>query len=506
MPRTSTRAIHPFTLVVVVAAAACATTPAAPSTPADALAKLPKLPRPAPFPAYVAPATPPDVTPKGPPPPAVLLQNGTVMTATGKVYTKGHVLLRDGKIAAVGDGPGTASAGVRVVDATGMFITPGIIDTHSHMGVYPLPETRGNDDGNEAVRPTTGYVWAEHSFWPQDPALTRAVRGGITTIQVLPGSANLIGGRSFIAKLKLGRSAREMRFPGAPQGLKMACGENPKRVYGNKGGPQTRMGDIAGFRKAFQDATEYRRRWAKYARDLDLWKQKLARTAAKDALKPESDPAPVDPPEPPARNLELETLAAVLDGKILVHNHCYRADEMSIMLDLAKEFRFKIRSFHHAVEAYKIRDRLAAEGVAVSTWDDWWGFKMESYDGVPQNAAMLSEAGVRAIIHSDSESEIRHLNQEAGKAMTAGRRMGIQIDENEALRWITANPAWALGVDDKTGTLTEGKMADVVVWDHDPFSVYAKTAQVYIDGALVFDRKAGVSQRTDFEVGTGVTP
>jgi imidazolonepropionase-like amidohydrolase len=468
------------------------------------------------------PEEPADVVAKGPAPAPVLLRGGRVMTAAGKIFEDGHVLLVDGKIRSVGDGPGDAPAGATIVDTRGMVITPGIIDTHSHMGVYPLPGTSGNDDGNEATDPTTAQVWAEHSFWPQDPALPRALASGITTIQVLPGSANLIGGRSFTAKLHLGkRSAREMRFPGAPQGVKMACGENPKRVYAGRG-PSTRMGNIAGFRQAFQAAYDYRRRWQRYERDLALWKEKLDKTQKKDAkdaeppppssspttdasMKPAPPPKdeellPVDPPEPPGRDLELETLALVLDGKILVHNHCYRADEMSIMLDLAKQYRFKIRSFHHAVEAYKIRDRLAAEDVAVSTWADWWGFKMESYDGVPVNAPMLAEAGARAIIHSDSESEIRHLNQEAAKALAAGRRMGMALDENEALRWITANPAWAIGVDDVTGTLTEGKMGDVVVWNGSPFSTYSLPQLVFIDGELAYDRKKERPQ-TDFEVG-----
>jgi imidazolonepropionase-like amidohydrolase len=483
--------------------AACASAPP-PAPPAPVVASAP---RPEPFPPAELPEPPGDL-PAGPAAPPVLLRNATVMTAAGKVFAPGHVLIKDGVIKDVGAGPGDAS-GASVVDVGGGFITPGIIDAHSHMGVYPLPGTDGNSDGNESVKPLTAYVSSQDAFWPQDPSLTRAVASGVTTIQVLPGSANLIGGRSFVAKLKLGRSAREMRFPGAPEGLKMACGENPKRNYAERGGPKTRMGNIAGFRKAFQDATEYRRKWAKYRRDLELWKAKLAHAKTKDAdpkAKHDEEPPPIDPPEQPARDFELETLSDVLDGKILVHNHCYRADEMSLMLDLAKEFRFKIRAFHHALEAYKIRDRLAAEGVAVATWADWWGFKMEGYDGVPENAALVSEAGGRAIIHSDSETELRHLNQEAAKAMAAGQRIGVKVDENEALRWITANPAWALGVDDKTGTLTEGKMGDVVMWDRDPFSVYARAMKVYIDGALVFDRATSTTQRTDFEIGTGVQP
>ncbi|RMG14282.1 MAG: amidohydrolase, partial [Deltaproteobacteria bacterium] len=364
------------------------------------------------------------------------------------------------------------------------------IDTHSHIGVYPIPWADAHSDGNEMTSPNRADVWAEHAFWPQDPSIWRAVAGGVTTIQVLPGSANLIGGRSFVAKLKPGVSAREMRFPGAPQGLKIACGENPKRVYGTQGrAPMTRMGNTAGFRAAFQKAQEYRRRWKKYERDLAAWEKKK--------------PHQTDPPDPPARDLKLETLAKVLDGEILVHNHCYRADDMSKQLDLAREFGFRIRSFHHGLEAYKIRHRLAEEGVAVSTWADWWGFKMEAFDGVPQNLAMLSAAGVRAIVHSDSASDIRRLNQEAAKGMTAGRKVGIEVSEDEALKWITLNPAWALGIEKETGSIEPGKMADLVLWDRTPFSVYAQPLKVWIDGELVFDRARDLKHISDFELGQG---
>ena len=418
--------------------------------------------------------------------PRILLRGGRVMTATGVIYERADVLFQ-GDIIAVG--PKLDDADAKVIDVAGKTITPGIIDTHSHLGVYPAPGTEGNSDGNEMVAPTTPQVRSADGYWPQDPQIERARMGGVTTMQILPGSANLIGGRSVTVKLyPFARSAEDARFLGAPFGLKMACGENPKRVYKEKGGPATRMGNIAGFRAAFQKAVEYRRKW-------EMYRVKKKRFA--DNPKPDKDP-----PDEPERDFGLETLVDVLEGEVLVHNHCYRADEMIIMMDLAETFGFKIRSFHHAVEAYKIADRLANHGAAASVWADWWGFKIEAYDGIRENAAMVSRAGGRAIIHSDSAHGIQRLNQEAAKAMYAGRRAGFEIAEDEALRWITANPAWALGVHDQVGTLEEGKHADVVVWDGDPFSVYTKAQMVFIEGHLVFDRNDREHQpQSDFESG-----
>jgi imidazolonepropionase-like amidohydrolase len=385
------------------------------------------------------------------------------------------VYFKDGLIVSVGADT-TAPADAMVVDGTGKFVTPGIIDDHSHLGVYAAPGTWAESDGNEATNPVTANVWAEHSFWPQDPEIPLAIAGGITVIQALPGSANLIGGRSATLRLIPARSVQEMKYPGAPYGLKMACGENPKRVY-QRSGPSTRMGNMAGYRAAFIDAEQYRRKW-------DNW------------LKNKTG-------NPPDRDLKLETLADVLRGKILVHNHCYRADEMMQMMDLAKEFGFHIRSFHHVVEGYKIADVLAKEGVAASVWADWWGFKMESFDGVRENAALIQKAGARAIIHSDSEDGIQRLNQEAAKAMYAGIRAGLGTTREEAIRWLTANPAWALGIDSTTGTLEAGKHADVVIWSGDPFSVYSKAERVYNDGWLVYDRNDPAHQpKTDFNLGT----
>jgi imidazolonepropionase-like amidohydrolase len=343
-----------------------------------------------------------------------------------------------------------------------------------------------NSDGNEATNPNTADVWAEHSVWPQDPQFPLALAGGVTTLQILPGSANLFGGRSITVKNVPALGVDGMKFPDAPQGLKMACGENPKRVYGDRGrAPSTRMGNVAGYREAWIRAVRYREKWREYA-------DKKAH--GKDA-------------EPPERDLGLETLAGVLDGKILVQNHCYRADEMLEMIDVAHEFGYRIAAFHHAVEAYKIAGVLASNGICADMWADWWGFKMEALDGIRENIAMVAHAGGCAVVHSDSAIGIQRLNQEAAKAMAAGNRAGIVTLPEEAIRWITLNPARSIGIDQQTGSLENGKMADVVVWSGNPFEVYSRAEKVYIDGALMYDRHDPRHQPvTDFELGLRDSP
>jgi imidazolonepropionase-like amidohydrolase len=414
----------------------------------------------------------------------VVVRHATVMPASGPAIEDGAVAFADGKLLAVGRNADVATPpGAEEVDGTGLYVTPGIIDAHSHLGVYASPETSSTSDGNEATAPVTAELSAEHSFWPQDPGLRRAAAGGVTSLLVLPGSANLIGGRGFPVKLHFGRSAAEMRFPGAKDGLKMACGENPRRVYGSMQhrAPATRMANVAGFRQAFAKAREYMERQSE-------WEKKRAK-------KPEEAG-----PEP-LRDLQLETLAEVLRGNILVQNHCYRADEMEVMLRVADEFGFSIRAFHHALEAYKLRDRLAEKQVAVATWADWWGFKMEAWDGIPENAGLVSQAGGRAVIHSDSALGIQRLNQEASKAMWRARESGLPITEEEALRWVTLQPAWVMGVEDRTGSLEPGKMADVVLWKNHPLSVYARAQRVWADGVVTFDAASGTVDASDFELG-----
>ncbi|HVT59136.1 MAG TPA: amidohydrolase [Thermoanaerobaculia bacterium] len=415
----------------------------------------------------------------------LLIANATVLTATGERIERGSVLLRDGKIAAVGREI-KGNDGVRTLDGTGKWVTPGLVDPHSHLGVYPSPSVSGTFDGNEATDPNTAQVWAEHSVWPQDPQFPLALAGGVTTMQILPGSANLFGGRSVTVKNVPALGVDGMKFPGAPYGLKMACGENPKRVYGERNRfPSTRMGNVAGYREAWIKAAKYRLDWQEY-RDK--------KAAGKEASSPQ-------------RDLALETLAGVLDGKILVQNHCYRADEMLVMIDIAREFGFKIAAFHHAVEAYKIAGALAKNGICADMWADWWGFKMEALDGIRENIAMVEHAGACAVVHSDSAEGIQRLNQEAAKAMAAGNRAGISITPEDAIRWITLNPARSLGIDRQTGSLEVGKMADVVVWTGNPFSVYSRAEKVYIDGALMFDLDDPAHRpKTDFELGLRDAP
>ena len=443
-----------FLSAASLALSACATTASGSDTSASSKTPLNKNPYPSTYKAYPGTLT--------------AIRGATVLDGEGNEIDNGVVIFADGKISAVGDASTVIPEGATIVDGTGKFVTPGVIDIHSHLGDYPSPGVDAHSDGNEATAPTTPEVWAEHSVWPQDPGFSRALaNGGVTSLQVLPGSANLMGGRGITLKNVYARTMQGMKFPGAPYSLKMACGENPKRVYGSKGRmPSTRMGNLAVNRAT----------WAKAA----AFKKKNSGE----------------------RDLAMETLAGVLDGEILVQNHCYRADEMAIVMDMAKEFGYKVSAFHHAVEAYKIGDMLKDNDVCAVVWADWWGFKMESYDGIPENAAILQNTGTCTIVHSDDANQIQRLNQEAGKALSNGRRMGMTISDATAIKWITANPAKALGIADQTGSLKSGKMADVVLWNGNPFSVYSRPERVWIDGALMYD-SANPKLRpvSDFELG-----
>lgn len=412
-----------------------------------------------------------------------LILHATVLDGLGNQLENTDLRIVDGRISELGTGlqPGSDET---VIDASGKWVTPGIIDVHSHLGSRPSPTVKSHNNINESTQPVTSEVWVEHSVSSKDPGYLRARAGGVTALQILPGSANLFGGRSVVLKNVPSRTMQGMKFPDAPYGLKMACGENPKRVYGAKGGPGTTMGNVAGYRTAWIQAEDYKRQWEKYARDH----------------------ATGEDPDAPQRDLELETLAAVLSGDILVHMHCYLADEMTVMIDIMKEFGYQITSFQHAVEAYKIRDLLAENDICAAMWADWWGFKMESYDGIRENIPFVHEAGGCAIVHSDSEVGIQHLNQEAAKALADGQAAGVKVTKADAWTWLSANPAKSLGIFDKTGSLTAGKAGDVVIWGGDPFSSYTRAEQVFIDGVLHYDLNDPATRPlSDFELGQRIT-
>lgn len=376
----------------------------------------------------------------------------TALPVSSPPIADATVVVTDGKIAAIGQVP--VPPGAETIDATGMYLMPGIIDIHSHMGVYPWPDASAHGDGNEAVEAFTPRAWAGDAFDVEDPAIPRARAGGVTTIQVLPGSANLVGGQSAVLKLRPARTIDTMLFKGAPRGIKMAVGENPKRVYGGVTDDdqiETRMGLAAALRAKFQGALDYR----------EARKRK----------------------EPPPKDLDAEVLLDVIDDKIRVHLHCYRTHDIAMFFRIADEFGFKVASLQHALEAYKVRDLVAAHGTGIATFADWWGFKMESWDAIPQNAPLVSSAGVPVAMHSDSASHIQRLNLEAAKMLRYG------MTEIDALESITLDPARMLGVESRVGSLEVGKEADLALFDKHPFDVYGKVQRTWIDGAVVYDRR-----------------
>ncbi|MBV8052915.1 MAG: amidohydrolase [Acidobacteriaceae bacterium] len=376
------------------------------------------------------------------------------MTVTHGSISNGSVYIKDGKIAAVGKDV-SVPAGATVVDAGGKFLTPGLIDSHSHIAL--------DDDVNEATSPITPQMMMIDAFDYQDKAIYRVLAGGVTTSLLLHGSANMIGGQAVVIKHKYGLNRDAMLFPGAPQSIKFASGENPKRVYGSRDQlPSTRMGNFEVQREALVAAQDYMREW-------DDYNAKVKR-GDKDAT-------------PPKHDLKLDALSDVLRGKLLVQIHCYRADELLTEMAMAKEFGYKLRAFHHALEAYKVADQLAANGIGIATFSDWWGYKQEAWDAIPWNAVMCMRKGVRVAIKSDSDDFARRLNQEAGKTMHYGG-----ATEDEALKMITLNAAWIIGVDDRVGSIDVGKDADLVIWDGYPLSSSAVPSKVFIDGDVYFDR------------------
>lgn len=401
--------------------------------------------------------------------PVILIRNATILTVSHGTIDKGDILIKDGKIAAVG-GTLKAPADAVVIDATGQFVTPGIIDCHSHIAV----------DGsvNEGSVSVSSMVNIADVLDSDDISIFRDLAGGVTTANILHGSANSIGGQTIVIKLRWGQPAAKLPFEGALPGIKFALGENPKRSNFRTPGapdryPTTRMGVEETIRSAFTEARDYKKSWDDY--------NKRASAGEKNAL-------------PPRRNLKLDPLVEVLEGKRYVHAHCYREDEILMLLRVAKEFGFHVQTFQHVLEGYKVADEIAAAGTGASTFSDWWGYKAEAYDAIPYNAALMTKRGVLVSINSDDAAEATHLNQEAAKSIRYG---GLTHDE--ALKLVTLNPAIQLGIDKRVGSIDVGKDADLAIYNHDPLSAYAVVQKTLIDGRVYFDREKDLAGRAALE-------
>jgi imidazolonepropionase-like amidohydrolase len=398
------------------------------------------------------------------------VRNATILTITEGEIPNGEILIRRGRIAAVGrnlHAPNRA----RVIDAGGGYVMPGIIDCHSHIAI-----AGGLNEGSIAVSSMASVVQA---LDPSDPDIYRALAGGVTTANILHGSANPIGGTNAVIKLRWGADAEGLLFAWAPPGIKFAMGENPKRsnlpppTGQERRYPATRMGVLDVIREAFTEARSYQEEWRRYE-------------AERKAAEKKGAPLPIAP----RRDLRLEPLVEVLEGKRLVHAHSYRADEILELMRLADELGFKIATLQHVLEGYRVADEIAAHGVGASTFSDRWAYKIEAWEAIPYNAALLTERGVVVSINSDSAEEMRHLNQEAAKAMKWGG-----LSENDALKLVTLNPALQLGVADRVGSIEKGKDADLVIYDRHPLSVYAVVQKAIIDGVVRFDRALDLERR-----------
>jgi imidazolonepropionase-like amidohydrolase len=410
-------------------------------------------------------ADPPDATA----PPILLIQNATILTISHGAIEHGSILIRDGKIAEVAQSIAKPQ-GAEVIDANGQFVMPGIIDCHSHIAV----------DGsvNEGSLSVSSMVNIADVLNPEDIDIYRDLAGGVTVANVLHGSANSIGGQTLVIKLRWGAPASRLPFEGAMPGIKFALGENPKRsnfsIRGQeKRYPATRMGVEETIRAAFTEARDYKSKWDDYNKRTSGGEKNLI---------------------PPRRDLRLDPLVEVLEGKRYVHSHCYREDEILMLLRVAKEFGFKVRTFQHVLEGYKVADEIAASGAGASTFSDWWAYKVEAYDAIPYNAAIMTRRGVVVSINSDDAEEATHLNQEAAKSIRYGG-----LSREQALKMVTINPAMQLGIDKRVGSIDVGKDADLVIYNHDPLSAYAVVQKTLIDGRVYFDRAHDVAERADRE-------
>jgi imidazolonepropionase-like amidohydrolase len=424
--------------------------------------------------AFLAPFRASATSPKPPavasePAPVILIQNATILTVSHGNIEHGSILIKDGKIAEVGLSI-KAPKDAQVIDADGQYVIPGIIDCHSHIAI--------DGDVNEGSISVSSIANTADVLNSDDIDIYRDLAGGVTTANVLHGSANAIGGQTIVIKLRCGQPASKLPFEGATPGIKFALGENPKRSnFGGRGTtpryPATRMGVEEAIRGAFAEARDYKSEWDAYS--------KRVAAAEKNVI-------------PPRRDLRLEPLVEVLEGKRYVHSHCYREDEILMLLRVAKEFGFKVRTFQHVLEGYKVADELAAAGVGASTFSDWWAYKAEAYEAIPYNAALMTRRGVIVSINSDDAEEATHLNQEAAKTIKFG---GLSHDE--ALKLVTLNPAMQLGIDKRVGSIDPGKDADLAIYNRDPLSAYAVVQKTLIDGRVYFDRQHDIAERPELE-------
>jgi imidazolonepropionase-like amidohydrolase len=399
----------------------------------------------------------------------MVIKNATIMTESGKGTIKGSIVVRDGKIAEIGETI-MVPQGATIIDASGQYVIPGIIDCHSHIA--------GDGGINEGSVSVSSMVNIKDIINPEDIAIYRALAGGVTSANILHGSANSIGGQTIVIKTRWGKDAEGLIFEGATPGIKFALGENPKNAGNPQGGrgapplnaryPATRMGVEDTIREAFNDAKAYKAEWDDYQAKVSKGEH----------------------PIPPRKDLKLEALKEVLEGKRFVHAHCYRADEILMLIRVADDYGFKIKTFQHVLEGYKVAKEIAAHGAGGSTFSDWWGYKMEAFDAIPYNAAVMAKKGVVVSLNSDDAELMRRLNTEAAKAMKYGG-----MTETEALAMVTINPAKQLAIDNRVGSIEVGKDADIVIYDKDPLSTFAKVQKVLIDGQKYFDRDNDVSGR-----------
>jgi imidazolonepropionase-like amidohydrolase len=398
----------------------------------------------------------------------LLIKNATIITVTKGTIKNGSVLVRNGKIAEVGANV-AAPAGATVIDGTGMFVAPGTIDCHSHIAIEG-----GVNEGSVSDSSMANILDVLN---PEDVDIFRDLAGGVTSANILHGSANAIGGQTVVIKLRWGLPADKLVFEGAMPGIKFALGENPKRSNSTilpgqvRRYPATREGVEDVIRQSFTEAVEYKKQWDDYNRRKAAGESNLI---------------------PPRRDLRLDPLVEVLEGKRYVHSHCYRADEILMLLRVSNEFGFKVRTLQHVLEGYKVAKEMAAYGVGGSTFSDWWSYKLEAYDAIPYNLALMTQKGVIASVNSDDAEEATHLNQEAAKSIKYG---GLSRDE--AMKLFTINPAMQLGIEKRVGSIEVGKDADLAIYNHDPLSVYAVVQKTIIDGKVYFDRQKDIAMRAD---------